>query len=207
MTASYDFNHYLLAGHGRAYFIAKENPERYRDRIMSACRKDYAFDMQCEGSRAFHTYDLVSLFDDPEPFIAAAEESYADPETDENWNQLCHLTDLLLLLGQRETVIKKYKHLEKQLRPRASVNNGGLIQFSRNGPEKLPEQKRVVRIGEPRRYNHRKQRIQPADFAEHNILGNNQRDIRNHHRSDYDPEHQILPAELHPRQRISDKRR
>ena len=115
MTASYDFNHYLLAGHGRAYIIAKENPERYRDRIISACRKDYAFDMQCEGSRAFHTYDLVSLFDDPEPFIAAAEESYADPETDENWNQLCHLTDLLLLLGQRETVIKKYKHLQQYL--------------------------------------------------------------------------------------------
>ena len=122
MTASYDFNHYLLAGHGRAYIIAKENPERYRDRIMSACRKDYAFDMQCEGSRAFHTYDLVSLFDDPEPFIAAAEESYADPETDENWNQLCHLTDLLLLLGQRETVIKKYKHLEKQLYSNAPLS-------------------------------------------------------------------------------------
>ena len=122
MTTGYDFNHYLLAGHGRAYIIAKANPERYRDRIMSACRKDYAFDMQCEGSRAFHTYDLVSLFDDPEPFIAAAEESYADPETDENWDQLCHLTDLLLLLGQRETVIKKYKHLEKQLYSNAPLS-------------------------------------------------------------------------------------
>ena len=115
MSTGYDFNHYLLAGHGRAYIISKENPELYRDRIMSACRKDYTFDMQCEGSRAFLTYDLVSLFDDPEPFIAAAEESYADPATDENWKQLCHLTDLLLLLGRRETVIRKYKHIEKQL--------------------------------------------------------------------------------------------
>ena len=52
----YDFEHYLQAGHGRAYVIARADPERYRDRIMAACRKDYAYDMQSEGSRAFLIY-------------------------------------------------------------------------------------------------------------------------------------------------------
>ena len=111
----YDFEHYLQAGHGRAYVIARADPERYRDRIMAACRKDYSFDMQCEGSRAFLTYDLISLFDDPTPFIEAIKESYKDPVADEDWKQICYLTDLLLFFEQRKTVINKYKQLEKNL--------------------------------------------------------------------------------------------
>lgn len=111
----YDFEHYLQAGHGRAYMIAKADPERYREKIMSACRKDYAYDMQSEGSRAFLTYDLISLFDDPTPFIEAIKESYKDPVADEDWKQICYLTDLLLFFEQRKTVIKKYKQLEKNL--------------------------------------------------------------------------------------------
>lgn len=111
----YDFEHYLQAGHGRAYVIARAAPERYRDRIMAACRKDYSFDMQSEGSRAFLTYDLISLFDDPTPFIETIEESYKDPVADEDWKQICYLTDLLLFFEQRKTVINKYKQLEKNL--------------------------------------------------------------------------------------------
>ncbi len=111
----YDFEHYLQAGHGRAYMIAKADPERYREKIMSACRKDYAYDMQSEGSRAFLTYDLISLFDDPTPFIEAIKESYKDPVADEDWKQICYLTDLLLFFEQRKTVINKYKQLEKNL--------------------------------------------------------------------------------------------
>lgn len=111
----YDFEHYLQAGHGRAYVIARADPKRYRDRIMAACRKDYSFDMQSEGSRAFLTYDLISLFDDPTPFIEAIKESYKDPVADEDWKQICYLTDLLLFFEQRKTVINKYKQLEKNL--------------------------------------------------------------------------------------------
>ena len=111
----YDFEHYLMAGHGRAYVIAKADPERYRDRIMAACRNDYTYDMQSEGSRAFLTYDLISLYDDPTPFVGAIKESYNDPAADKDWKQICYLTDLLIFFGQRKSVIKKYKQLEKNL--------------------------------------------------------------------------------------------
>ena len=111
----YAFEHYLQAGHGRAYVIARADPERYRDRIMAACRKDYSFDMQSEGSRAFLTYDLISLYEDPTLFIEAIKESYKDPVADKDWKQICYLTDLLLFFEQRKTVIKKYKQLEKNL--------------------------------------------------------------------------------------------
>ena len=112
---NYDFEHYLMAGHGRAYVIAKADPERYRDRIMAACRKDYTYDMQSEGSRAFLTYDLISLYDDPTPFVEAIKESYNGPAADKDWKQICYLTDLLIFFGQRKSVIKKYKQLEEQL--------------------------------------------------------------------------------------------
>jgi hypothetical protein len=112
---TYDFEHYLFAGHGRAYMIAKAEPERYRDRILSACKKDFSYDMQSEGSRAFLMYDLISLYDDPTPFIDAAKESYIEPVADKDWKQICYLTDLLDLFDQRRTIIDKYKQLEAQL--------------------------------------------------------------------------------------------
>ena len=31
----YDFEHYLQADHGRAYMIAKADPERYREKMIN----------------------------------------------------------------------------------------------------------------------------------------------------------------------------
>ena len=107
----FDFEHYLKAGHGRAYLIAKENPGKYRDAILNACRKDYTFDMQCEGSRAFLTADLVSLFDDPEPFIKAAIESFASAKIDNVADEIQYLSDFLMEFDQRRIVLRKYLDL------------------------------------------------------------------------------------------------
>ena len=32
MIKTYDFEHYLLAGHGRAYLMAVDDPEKYKDK-------------------------------------------------------------------------------------------------------------------------------------------------------------------------------
>ncbi len=111
----YDFEHYLKAGHGRAYLIAKKDPEKYRDKILEACRKDYAFDMQCEGSRAFLTADLVSLFEDKTPFIEAAQVAFDDPSTDTDLHQMHYLSDLLLEFGKRRSLIAKFEKMEKAI--------------------------------------------------------------------------------------------
>ena len=107
----FDFEHYLKAGHGRAYLIAKEDPGKYREAILNACRKDYTFDMQCEGSRAFLTADLVSLFDDPEPFIKAAIESFASTKIDNVADEIQYLSDFLMEFDQRRIVLRKYLNL------------------------------------------------------------------------------------------------
>ena len=87
----FDFEHYLKAGHGRAYLMAQKEPEKYREIILKACRKDYTFDMQCEGSRAFFTADLIDLFEDPAPFIEAAKESFKSPDIDDVKNEVQYL--------------------------------------------------------------------------------------------------------------------
>lgn len=115
MNSGYDFEHYLMAGHGRAYMIAKADPEKYCQEIMEICGKDYTFDMQAEGSRAFLTYDLISLYENPEPFITVAEKSFMNPDIDKNWKQICYLSDLLALLDRRKIIIDKYRYIERQL--------------------------------------------------------------------------------------------
>lgn len=115
----YGFEHYLKAGHGRAYLIAKKDPEKYRKKILEACRKDYAFDMQCEGSRAFLTSDLVSLFPDKTPFIEAAVESFKTASNLDR-REMNHLSDLLLEFGQRDALIHKLVAIEKEIYSDAS---------------------------------------------------------------------------------------
>lgn len=115
MNSGYVFEHYLMAGHGRAYMIAKADPEKYCQEIMEICGKDYTFDMRAEGSRAFLTYDLISLYENPEPFITVAEKSFMNPDIDKNWKQICYLSDLLALFDRRKIIIDKYRYIERQL--------------------------------------------------------------------------------------------
>ena len=127
MSNNFDFEHYLKAGHGRAYLMAKEDPEKYRETIMNACRKDYTFDMQSEGSRAFLTADLISLFEDPTPFINVAKESFNSPDVDDVGNEIQYLSDLLIEFNQHKTVLDKYFALWEKIR---ETSYSDLMDFS-----------------------------------------------------------------------------
>ena len=73
-------------------------------------------DMQCEGSRAFFTADLIDLFDDPAPFIEAAKEIFKSPDIDDVKNEVQYLSDLLIEYGQWKTVLNKYFSLWKKIK-------------------------------------------------------------------------------------------
>lgn len=107
-----DFEHLLKAGHGRAYLMARKDPERYRDRILSFCRKDFTFDTVFEGTRAFLAADLIKLFEDQTPFIEAAKESFKDSEDKE---QVRYLSDLLMVFDLRRDVIGRYTAIWKKI--------------------------------------------------------------------------------------------
>ena len=108
MDHKYDFDHYLKAGHGRAYLMAKKDPEKYRCEIFEACTKDYSFDLQSEGSRAYLTADLAELFEDRTPFIKAAEDRFMSSEVDMLNHDVRHLADFLDTMGRYDLIVKKY---------------------------------------------------------------------------------------------------
>ena len=111
----YGFEHYLSAGHGRAYLLVRSDPERYRDQVMEVCQKDYTFDMQMEGSRAFLTADLIRIYDNPKPFIDAAIGRFQSDAVDDAYAQIQYFADLLMELGEGRIVLEKYFDLRKKI--------------------------------------------------------------------------------------------
>ncbi|MDE7107324.1 MAG: hypothetical protein K2O39_03290 [Clostridiales bacterium] len=67
-----EFNKALQAGLGRCILFLEgcENKEPYREAVLNGCLNDYAYDSQCEGTRAWYTYKLLSCFNDDEYFFS-----------------------------------------------------------------------------------------------------------------------------------------
>ena len=90
-----EFKDSMVRGLGRCVIAAKQNPERYRKSILMACRKNPAYDPQCEGSRAWYTYTLAACFADRRPFIDAAVGALKKHHPSSNWD-LSYLGELLM---------------------------------------------------------------------------------------------------------------
>lgn len=69
-----EFKSLMLRGRGRAVIALRqaEDKEKYRDLVLWACRRNMAFDPQCEGTRARYVYDMVCCYEDRGPFLEAA---------------------------------------------------------------------------------------------------------------------------------------
>ncbi len=67
-SKSQSFRQYLKQEHGRAYVILQSvhDIEEYRADVLWGCLHGFAYDAQCEGSRASFLYRLVSLFPNKE---------------------------------------------------------------------------------------------------------------------------------------------
>ncbi len=93
------FNRALKAGLGRCILFLDgcENKEPYREAVLNACLDGYAYDEQCEGTRAWYTYKLLSCFNDEEYFFSRVRHKLHEVVC---WNGNCwefeHLFDLIL---------------------------------------------------------------------------------------------------------------
>ena len=96
ITGSRLFRQYLKRGHGRAYIILQsaQDIEKYRPNLLWGCLNGFAYDAQCEGSRAFYLYTLVSLFPDKESFLPKICQKYLSLSTRLGWEYL-HFSELL----------------------------------------------------------------------------------------------------------------
>ncbi len=114
------FHNALLQGRGSCVLAAMAEPEKFREDILWACRELISFDTQCEGSRAWLLYELISLYSDREPFLQAACDALIACPSLGDWH-LDTLAELLEYLSQDgserawDTLMRKYRMLYHQM--------------------------------------------------------------------------------------------
>ncbi len=118
-----EFKAAMCRGMGRCVSAVQQEPEKYRALVLWACQGDFAYDPQCEGTRAWYAYTLASCYPDKEPFIQAAAEALQKQRSNGSWD-LLHLTELLMLFSQdgyecaHRAVKEKYQALLSCIRSR-----------------------------------------------------------------------------------------
>ena len=93
-----EFKAAMLRGLGRCVLAVRENPEKYRDYVLWACKRNYAYDAQIEGTRSWYTYTMANAYHDTETFINAAAEALKKYRPNSTWD-LLHLSELLMFFA------------------------------------------------------------------------------------------------------------
>jgi len=90
----------LKCGTGEAYLLMKRYPEiDFSNHIIKGVLKNYAYDGQCEGSRAQYIFELISLSKQQDKIRKAVLHGLATEQTD-TWN-LTHLFELAKFYAER----------------------------------------------------------------------------------------------------------
>ena len=112
----------MQGGHGRCAVILAESgaKEQYRYIILEGCTADFAFDAQCEGTRAEYLFRLTEFFEDRQLFYRTAGEAFL--ALDETWSwsfkHLCEFLTLAAKSGDHESaqvLSRKYAELKELL--------------------------------------------------------------------------------------------
>lgn len=90
----------LKRGTGEAYLLVKDNPQTdFSTQIIKGALNIFAYDGQCEGSRARYIFDITSISKQKEKIRKAVLQGLAT-EQNNTWN-LTHLFDLAKLFAQK----------------------------------------------------------------------------------------------------------
>jgi hypothetical protein len=101
----------LRLGLGRAILYAQSHDiSGFRDVILDACLHCYAYDIQCEGTRASYMYDLVGCLPNKDFYYDRALESLK--ETGDDWDaaQRFHFAACLAFDGNEDAKRAMYAH-------------------------------------------------------------------------------------------------
>lgn len=118
-----EFKEAMRRGLGRCVRAVEREPEKYRDLVLWACRRDIADDAQIEGTRSWYVYTMARAYPDPTPFIHAAAEALRRYHPKGGWD-LLHLSELLMFFAHdgyeeaRRAVEEKYQQMLANLSAR-----------------------------------------------------------------------------------------
>ena len=111
-----EFKEAMFRGLGRCVIAVQKEPEKFRDIVLWACKRNIAYDAQSEGTRSWYVYTLASSYPDREPFVRAAAEALGKYRPGGGWD-LLHLSELLMYFADdgyefaRQTVEDKYQEI------------------------------------------------------------------------------------------------
>lgn len=111
-----EFKAAMLRGLGRCVIAVRQEPEKYRDLVLWACKRNYAYDAQSEGTRSWYTYTMANAYPDKETFISATAETLKKYRPNGSWD-LLHLSELLMFFAMdgyesaRKALEEKYREV------------------------------------------------------------------------------------------------
>lgn len=94
-----EFKAAMLRGLGRCIQAVQQEPEKYRDIVLWACKRNIAYDAQSEGTRSWYIYTMASAYPDKESFINTAAEALKAYRPNSGWD-LLHLSELLMFFAE-----------------------------------------------------------------------------------------------------------
>ena len=93
-----EFKEAMLRGLGRCVIAVQKEPEKFRDIVLWACKRNIAYDAQSEGTRSWYVYTLANAYPDPETFIHTAAEALKKYRPHGGWD-LLHLSEILMFFA------------------------------------------------------------------------------------------------------------
>lgn len=111
-----EFKEAMLRGLGRCVIAVQKEPEKYRDLVMWACKRNFAYDAQSEGTRSWYTYTMANAYPDKETFINTAAEALKKYRPNGSWD-LLHLSEILMFFAMdgyesaRKALEEKYQEV------------------------------------------------------------------------------------------------
>lgn len=114
------FKEALLRGQGRCIRAVQDNPDKYYTVVLWACSNEVTFDAQCDGTRAWFVYQLISFYQDKASFFNTIISSIQKTRSDGGWKML-YLAELLGHFAAdgdklaEQALWNKYQELYKRL--------------------------------------------------------------------------------------------
>lgn len=111
-----EFKEAMLRGLGRCVIAVRKEPEKYRDIVLWACKRNFAYDAQSEGTRSWYTYTMANSYPDKETFISATAEALKKYRPNGSWD-LLHLSEILMFFAMdgyefaRQALEEKYQEI------------------------------------------------------------------------------------------------
>ena len=111
-----EFKEAMLRGLGRCVIAVRQDPEKYRDLVLWACKRNFAYDAQSEGTRSWYTYTMANAYPDKETFINTAAEALKKYRPNGSWD-LLHLSEVLMFFAMdgyksaRQALEEKYQEI------------------------------------------------------------------------------------------------